>query len=159
MASTFQPGVISFAVAHGSPELSPVDLVRRATDAVLRREGAKVLQYGSSEGYPPLKRYLQTRLRRDGIPAELDEILITNGCQQSLDLLRRALVSAGETVACENPTYPGLFHVFEASGVRVIGIPVGDEGMDLDFLTAVLEQNKIKLILVSPNFQNPTGRT
>jgi len=77
IASAFQPGVISFAVAHGSAELSPVDLVRRATDAVLRREGSKVLQYGSSEGYAPLKRYLQSRLRRDGIPVELDEILIS----------------------------------------------------------------------------------
>ncbi len=159
MASAFQPGVISFAVTHGSLELSPVDLVRRATDAVLRREGAKILQYGSSDGYPPLKRYLQNRLRRDGIPVELDEILITNGCQQSLDLLRRSLVSAGDSVACENPTYTGLWNVFESTGVRLIGIPVGAEGMDFDFLSAVLEQNKLKMVLTSPNFQNPTGHT
>ena len=159
MASAFRPGVISFAVTHGSAELSAVDLVRRATDAVLRREGAKILQYGSSEGYVPLKRYLQNRLRRDGIPVELDEILITNGCQQSLDLVRRSLVSAGDSVACENPTYTGLWNVFESTGVRLIGIPVGLEGMDLDFLSAVLEQNKLKMVLASPNFQNPTGQT
>ena len=159
MASAFRPGVISFAVTHGSAELSAVDLVRRATDAVLRREGAKILQYGSSEGYVPLKRYLQNRLRRDGIPVELDEILITNGCQQSLDLVRRSLVSAGDSVACENPTYTGLGNVFESTGVRLIGVPVGVEGMDLDFLSAVLEQNKLKMVLASPNFQNPTGQT
>ena len=159
MASAFRPGVISFAVTHGSAELSAVDLVRRATDAVLRREGAKILQYGSSEGYLPLKRYLQNRLRRDGIPVELDEILITNGCQQSLDLVRRSLVSAGDSVACENPTYTGLWNVFESTGVRLIGVPVGVEGMDLDFLSAVLEQNKLKMVLASPNFQNPTGQT
>ena len=159
MASAFRPDVISFAVTHGSAELSAVDLVRRATDAVLRREGAKILQYGSSEGYLPLKRYLQNRLRRDGIPVELDEILITNGCQQSLDLVRRSLVSAGDSVACENPTYTGLWNVFESTGVRLIGVPVGLEGMDLDFLSAVLEQNKLKMVLASPNFQNPTGQT
>ena len=159
MASAFQPGVISFAVTHGSAELSPVDFVRRATDAVLRREGAKVLQYGSSDGYLPLKRYLQNRLRRDGIPVELDEILITNGCQQSFDLLRRSLISAGDSVGCENPTYTGLWNVFESTGVRLIGIPVGAEGIDLDFLSAVLEQNKLKMVLTSPNFQNPTGQT
>ena len=159
MASAFRPGVISFAVSHGSAEPSLVDLVRRATDAVLRREGAKILQYGSSEGYLPLKRYLQNRLRRDGIPVELDEILITNGCQQSLDLVRRSLVSAGDSVACENPTYTGLWNVFESTGVRLIGIPVGAEGIDLDFLSAVLEQNKLKMVLTSPNFQNPTGQT
>jgi 2-aminoadipate transaminase len=158
MASAHQPGVISFAVSHASAELSPVDLVRRATDRVLRREGSRILQYGSSDGYPPLKRYLQARLRRDGVPVELDEILITNGCQQSLDLLRRALVAPGDTVVCENPTYPGLWRVFDAPGVRMVGVPVGPDGMDLDFLHAVLEQNKVKLILASPNFHNPTGR-
>ncbi len=158
MASAHRPGVISFAVSHASAELSPVDLVRRATDRVLRREGARVLQYGSSDGYQPLKRYLQMRLRRDGIPVELDEILITNGCQQSLDLLHRALVAPGDTVVCENPTYPGLWRVFDSPGIRMIGVPVGPAGMDLDFLQAVLEQNKVKLVLASPNFQNPTGR-
>jgi DNA-binding transcriptional MocR family regulator len=158
MASAFQPGVISFAASHASPELSPVELVRRATDRVLRREGARLLQYGSSDGHAPLKRYLQSQLRRDGIPAELDEILITNGCQQSLDLLRRSLVAVGDTVVCENPTYPGLWRVFDSPGVRMIGAPVGAAGMDLDFLQAVLEQNKVKLIMTSPNFQNPTGR-
>src|SRR5438876_6893054 len=106
MASAFQPGVISFAASHASLELSPVDLVRRATDRVLRREGARLLQYGPSDGYPPLKRYLQSQLRRDGIPAELDEILITNGCQQSLDLLRRSLVTAGTRWPAKTPPIP-----------------------------------------------------
>lgn len=159
MANCMTPGMISFATAHGSLDLTPVDLVRRATDAVLRREGAMILQYGSSDGYPPLRKYLQGHLRRDGIPAELDEILITNGCQQSLDLLRRSLLNPGDTVVCENPTYTGLWQIFQSPGIRLIGIPVREEGMDLDFLAAVLEQSKVKLILSSPNFQNPTGRT
>ena len=159
MASASEPGMISFAATHGSPELSPVDLVRRALDAALRREGAKLLQYGSSDGYPPLKQYLRARLGRDGIAVQLDEILITSGCQQSLDLLRRTLISPGDTVVCENPTYTGLWHVFDSPAVRLIGARVGAEGMDLDFLETVLSQNKVKLILVSPTFQNPTGRT
>lgn len=159
MANASEPGIISFATAHGSKELAPVDFVRRATDIVLRREGSNLLQYGSSDGYAPLKKYLEARMRRDGIPVELDEILITNGCQQSLDLLRRSLAQPGDTVVCENPTYTGLWNVFEAPGIRLIGIPVGAEGMDLDFLSAVLEQNKVKLLLTTPNFQNPTGRT
>ena len=159
MRSATAPGVISFATAHGPDELMPVDLVRRATDAVLRREGARILQYGSSDGHPPLKKYLQGRLRRDGIAVELDEMLITNGCQQSLDLLRRSLLAAGDAVVCENPTYTGLWHVFQAPGVRLIGVPVRSEGMDLEFLSAVLEQNKVKLILTSPSFQNPTGQS
>ncbi len=159
MASAQEPGVISLAATHASSELCPMDLVRRATEAVLRREGAKLLEYGSSDGYPPLKRYLQARLRRDGIAVEADELVITNGCQQSLDLLRRILVGPGDSVACENPTYPGLSQAFDLPGVRLIGIPVGPEGMDLDYLEAVLEQNKLKLILANPNFHNPTGRS
>jgi DNA-binding transcriptional MocR family regulator len=159
MASALEPGVISFAATHGSPDLGPVDLVRRATEAVFRREGGKLLQYGSSDGYPPLKRYLQGRLRRDGIPAELDEILIASGCQQSLDLIRRALIAPGEALVIENPTYTGLWNVFSMPGIRRIGVPVGSEGMDLDFLEAALDQNKVKLIFASPSFQNPTGRT
>ena len=131
MASSVEEGVISFAAAHGAEELTSPDLVRRAADAVLRREGGRLVQYGSTGGYQPLKAYLQTRLRRDGIPVELDEMLVTHGCQQSLDLLRRALISPGETVVCENPTYTGLWNVFESPGVRLIGVPVTPEGMDL----------------------------
>jgi len=159
MAAALQPGVISFAATHGSADLNPADLVRRATDTVLRREGASLVDYGSSDGYPPLKKYLQGRLGRDGVSVEIDEILITNGCQQSFDLVRRSMVAPGDTVACENPTYTGLWRVFDSPGVRLIGVPVGPHGMDLDFLTAALEQNKVKLILANPNFQNPTGHT
>ena len=119
MASAFQPGMISFATSHASSDLIPLEIVRRATDSVLRRDGAAFLEYGSSDGYAPLKKYLQTRLGRDGIQAELDEILITNGCQQSLDLVRRSLVAAGDTVVCENPTYTGLWRVFDSSGRAV----------------------------------------
>ena len=159
MANSVEEGVISFAAAHGAEELTPPDLVRRAADAVLRREGGRLLQYGSTDGYLPLKVYLQTRLRRDGIPVELDEILVTHGCQQSLDLLRRTLISSGETVVCENPTYTGLWNVFESPGVRLIGVPVTTEGLDLDALEALLEQTRVKLIFCSPTFQNPTGHT
>lgn len=159
MASSAEEGVISFAAAHGAEELTSPDLVRRAADAVLRREGARLVQYGSTGGYQPLVAYLQARLRRDGIPGEPEEILVTHGCQQSLDLLRRALVSAGETVACENPTYTGLWNVFDSSGVRLLGIPVTPEGMDLDALESALGQTRVKLIFCSPNFQNPTGFT
>jgi 2-aminoadipate transaminase len=159
MASSAEEGVISFAAAHGAEDLAPPDLVRMAADAILRREGGRLVQYGSTGGYEPLKQYLQGRLRQDGIAVELDEILVTHGCQQSLDLLRRALVSPGETVVCENPTYTGLWNVFESPGVRLIGIPVTSEGLDLDVLESLLEQTRVKLIFCSPTFQNPTGST
>ena len=159
MASTLDPGVISLAATHSSAEICPIDLVRRATETVMRREGPRLLEYGATDGYPALKQYLQSRLRRDGINIDSNELLITNGCQQSLDLLRRVLVGPYDAVACENPTYPGLWQVFDIPTVRLMGIPVGPEGMDLDCLESTLEQNKLKLILANPNFQNPTGRS
>jgi 2-aminoadipate transaminase len=157
MANATEEGVISFAAAHGAEDLTPPDLVRRAADAVLRREGGSLVQYGSTDGYQPLKIFLQSRLRRDGIPVELSEIIVTHGCQQSLDLLRRTMISPGETVVCESPTYTGLWNVFELPGVRLIGIPVTADGMDLDALETVLDQTRVKLIFCSPSFQNPTG--
>jgi 2-aminoadipate transaminase len=159
MASSAEDGMIAFAAAHGPEELTSPDLVRRAADAVLRREGARLVQYGATDGYQPLKIYLQTRLRRDGIPVELDEILVTHGCQQSLDLLRNALISPGESVVCENPTYTGLWNVFDSPGMRLIGVPMTRDGMDLDALESVLEQGRVKVIFCSPTFQNPTGFT
>jgi 2-aminoadipate transaminase len=159
LSSAFEPGVISFAMTRSSEELSPVDLVRRVTDAVWRREGAKLLQYGSTDGYAPLKQFLQSRLGRDGIFTEECEILITSGCQQSLDLVRRSLLSPGDTVACENPTYTGLWNLLQSTGIRMIAVPVGAEGLDLDYLEAALERNKVKLILCCPTFHNPTGHT
>jgi 2-aminoadipate transaminase len=74
-----------------------------------------------------------------------------------LDLLRRALLTPGDTVVCENPTYTGLWNVFESPGVRLLGVPVAAEGMDLEALEALLEQTHVKLIFCSPSFQNPTG--
>jgi DNA-binding transcriptional MocR family regulator len=159
MASSADEGVISFAVAHGAEEMAFPDVVRRVTDTVLRRDGGCLVQYGSTGGYEPLKLYLQTRLRRDGVSVELDELLVTHGCQQSIDLVRRALVAPGDTVVCENPTYTGLWNVFDGPGVRLIGVPVGGEGVDLDTLESLLEQTRVKLIFCSPTFQNPTGFT
>ncbi len=159
VSSVYEPGVISFAIAHGSDELISVDRVRRAIDAVLRREGPALLRYGSSGGYRPLRHYIEGCMRRAGISVEAEQILITSGCQQSLDLLRRSLVASGDVVVSENPTYPGLWNAFQSSGARLIGVPVGEDGLDLDHLLAVLERTRVKLILVSPTFQNPTGRT
>ncbi len=159
VAAAGGPGVISFAVTHGAEELAPVEPVRRAMDAVLRREGAQLLQYGPSDGYPPFKEFVREQLQRDGINAATDEILITSGCQQSLDLMRRTLTAPGDVVACENPTYPGLWNLFDSSSARLIGIPAGPAGMDLCYLAGVLQQNRVKLIVTTPSFQNPTGAT
>src|SRR3990170_135739 len=140
-------------------ELFPVEDFRRATSEVLRREGKALLQLGSSDGYPPLKEFLRGELRRDGIQAGDRELLITNGCQQALDLVRKVFLRPGDVVAMENPVYPGAIQTFTTLGLKCLGVPVDENGLNLDVLESVLAQQPVRLLLVTPSFQNPTGTT
>lgn len=151
--------VIGFAYALPSPELFPLDDIKRCVDRVLRREGNIVLQMGESIGYAPLREYLVGKLAAAGIHVKTDDILITNGCQQSLDLIRRVLVGRGDTVLIENPTYPGVFSVFDTEDTKCISVPVGDNGLDLGALEEVLSHHRAKLLYTAPTFHNPTGVT
>ena len=151
--------VVSLDYALPAPELFPVDDFRRTVDRVLRREARGFLQLGTSDGYPPLLQYLATHMKRAGVALEPGEILITNGCQQSLDLIRQILVRPGEEVVLENPTYPGAINVFCSHQSKYISVPVGPCGLDLDVLEDVLRQRRPKLIYVVPSFHNPTGVT
>lgn len=150
---------ISFAYGLPSADLFPLDEFRRATDRVLRREGRNLLQLGSSLGYEPLLQYIAAQMRLAGAEVEADEILITNGCQQSLDLISRVLARPGDEVVIENPTYPGALGVFCGRGTKYVGLPVGTSGPDLDLLEDLLAQRRPKLIYVVPSYQNPTGVT
>jgi 2-aminoadipate transaminase len=151
---------ISFAYGLPQAELFPVDEFRRSVDRALRRDGMNLLQLGNSNGYEPLRESLSTQLSASSIKAKPDEILITNGCQQSLDLIRRVFVGPGDEVALENPTYPGALSVFCGSNAsKFISIPVADRGMDLDALEDILSRRRPKLIYTVPTYQNPTGAT
>lgn len=151
--------VISLALALPSADLFPMDDFRRAVDRVLRKQGRVLLQLGATSGYAPLQEYIASQLSHSGANVAPDEVLITNGCQQSLDLIRQILVQPGEEVVIENPTYPGALSVFCAAGSKYISVPVGKHGMDLDVLEDVLSQRRAKLIYVVPSFHNPTGVT
>ena len=153
------PRLISFTTARPAAELLPVEDFRRATSDVLRREGRALLQLGASDGYPPLKEFLRQELRRDGIQAGDRELLITNGCQQALDLLRKVFLRPGDLVALENPVYPGAIETFNRGGVRCLGVPVSEKGLDLDALDSLLAQQRVRLLLLTPSFHNPTGTT
>ena len=97
--------------------------------------------------------------RQRGIAGPDDDLLITSGCQQAFDLLQRVLASHGETVLLEDPVYPGLRNVFLRGGARVAGVPVGEHGIDLEALARTIEKEHPRLIVLTPNFQNPTGTT
>jgi 2-aminoadipate transaminase len=155
--------VINFTSSRPSEKLFPIEEFRECCREVLESRNLKTLmQLGSPGGYEPLRRYLLDRAIQSGIARDSDDILITNGCQQALDLLRRALVRTGEKVALEEPVYPGLKNLFLEAGAELIGIPAGasreDDGIDLYAVQRAFEAGA-RVLVVTPSFQNPTGAT
>ncbi len=151
---------ISFATARPSEQLFPVEAFRQTCREVLdSAEASSILQLGSPNGYPPLRHHLMDRSRTRGLLGEDDDLIVTNGCQQALDLLQRLLVRPGEAVLVEDPIYPGLRSVFSRAGIRLLGVPVGSQGVDLDVLARLVRAERPRLLVVTPNFQNPTGVT
>jgi 2-aminoadipate transaminase len=155
---------ISFVMARPAEEFFPVEELQACSQAVLRREGQDILNLGASDGYAPLKEALLDLLKRDGIPAKDETLLVTDGCQQALDLIAKAFIRSGDTVVLENPTYPGASAVFNGVHARCLGVPVRTHaepgsplGMDLEVLESTLANNRVKLLVLTPDFQNPTG--
>src|SRR6202789_387422 len=152
------PSTISFSASRPSEMMFPLDEFRVSCREVIDSdEAAQILQLGPASGYGPLRRHLLNDARKRGVAGEDDDILITSGCQQAFDLIQRVLAAQGETVLIEDPVYPGLRNAFLRGGARVIGMPVGREGVDVDALGALLEKEKPRLMVLTPNFQNPTG--
>ena len=133
-----QTGEISFAMSRPARDLFPLEDFRASCAAVLARQDlADILQLGCPGGYEPLRHLLLDQARRDQSATAADDLLITNGCQQALDVIGRVLVRPGDVVAVEDPVYPGLHHLLTGMGARLAGIPVGADGLDL----AVLERS------------------
>jgi len=150
---------INFASVPADPGGTLLGALRRAAERELSRPGAAILQLGPAEGHPPLRKYLHSQMRAAGIAGPDDEVLITSGCQQGLDLLAKILVAPGQAVLLEDPVYPGARQVFLAAGAQVRGVPMGPEGISLPELELELARLRPSLLLVTPNFQNPTGAT
>jgi 2-aminoadipate transaminase len=159
-AGPFANEIASFVMSRPSRELFPLDDFRASCQAVLSRPDlGSILQLGSPSGYEPLRRHLMDEARRQSLARPGDDLLITNGCQQALDLIGRVLLRPGDTVAVEDPVYPGLKNLLTGLGVQLIGIPVGADGMDTAHLERVLERERPRFLVVTSNFQNPTGAT
>ena len=150
---------INLSSLYPDPALFPLDAFRESMNAVLRREGARLLGYGPSAGYVPLRRFLSGALAERGITASVDEILITSGSQQGIDIVARALLDPGDRVVLEDPTYTGAVQLFQSQGARVTGVPVDAEGMVPERLDEVLARGGARMIYLIPNFQNPTTGT
>lgn len=159
-AFALSPDAISFATSRPSEELFPMDEFRATIDEVVGSDAVgELLQLGSPSGYAPLRKHLLDEARRAGIARRTDDVMITSGCQQALDLLQRALIAPGDTVAVEDPVYPGVRHVLARAGAHLLGVPVGHDGIDIGRLEQVVRDTRPKALIVTPNFQNPTGAT
>jgi 2-aminoadipate transaminase len=149
----------SFSRSRPSELLFPLEEFRRTcAEVIASDDAASILQLGSPAGYSPLRRYLLDQARDQGTARESDDILISSGCQQAFDLLQRT-IGQGATVLIEDPVYLGVRSVFERAGARLIGVPVGPDGIDLESLERVIARERPRLLCVTPNFQNPTGAT
>ncbi|NLN70761.1 MAG: PLP-dependent aminotransferase family protein [Chloroflexi bacterium] len=155
---TSLPDVISFAGGLPAPEVFPIERFKEAAEVVLTEMGDLALQYGTTEGYQPLREMIASNAGKYGIQISADNVLITTGSQQALDLLGKIFINRGDRILVESPTYLGALQAWNAYGVKYITIPFDDDGMRTDLLEARLRRG-IKFIYVLPNFQNPTGVT
>ena len=155
---TEKPDIISFGGGLPAPDVFPVDDFAAACDRVLHEFGAQALQYGTTEGYLPLREMIARHTARYGIKITPDNILITSGSQQALDLLGKVFINPGDRILVEEPTYLGALQAWNAYGAEYVTVPMDEDGMITDALEEALRTGP-KFIYVLPNFQNPTGVT
>lgn len=154
-----QPGMVSLAGGIPAEESFPIEELYQINEAVLDRYGAAALQYDRTEGFAPFLEALAGYLAGKGIVATADELLVFNGSQSVLDTLGKVLLSPGDCVALESPSYLGALSAFGAYQPSYISVASDDDGIVPEALDAALEQGTIKFIYLVTTFQNPTGRT
>jgi len=161
---TQRPDMISFAGGLPSPDSFPIEDIKRVTAEVLEQEGKAALQYGTTEGDIKLRTLLAERHRKDGLNLSPENIIITTGSQQALDLCGKIFINRGDVVICGLPSYLGGLNAFSNYGAVLKGIQLDDHGMRPDLLEKTISSLKkqgitIKFIYIIPDFQNPTGVT
>ncbi|HSP20108.1 MAG TPA: PLP-dependent aminotransferase family protein, partial [Myxococcaceae bacterium] len=154
-----RPDVLSFAGGLPAPELFPARELSEAYASVLRDSPGAALQYGITEGFLPLRAWLASRLRAQGIPATAESVMVVSGSQQGIDLVARVLLDPGDTVLVENPTYLAALQAFSAYEANVIALPGDDDGLQTDLLDEAVREHRPALIYLVPEFQNPRGTT
>jgi len=153
-----KPGIISFAGGLPAPELFPVERFEEACEKVLGEHSALALQYGPTEGCESLRAMIARHMARYGIHAKVDNVLITSGSQQALDLIGKLFINSGDRVLVEAPTYLGALQAFSVYGAQYLSVPVDADGLRTELLEDTLRLGP-KFMYVLPNFQNPAGVT
>src|SRR5208282_5121794 len=153
---TQKPGMISFGGGLPAPDVFPVQRFEEACHKVLTEQAASALQYGETEGYAPLRELIANNMARYGIKAKVENVLITSGSQQALDLIGKLFINAGDRVLVEAPTYLGALQAFTVYGAEYVSVPIDEHGLRTDLMEKPLRSGPT-LLYVLPNFQNPSG--
>lgn len=154
------PGMIYLAGGLPAPESFPVEVFREACNTVLDEVGAQSLQYGTTEGYKPLRHCLAERMRNlKGVACGSDNILLTSGSQQALEMIGKLFIDYGDIVILESPSYLGAIQAFDLYAPRYVTVPMDEQGIIIEELERILQIITPKFIYTVPTFQNPSGRT
>lgn len=159
LKDALQPDAISFAGGLPNPDLFPTEALQNASQQAFATYGNQLLQYSESEGFFPLRQWIADRYKKFGLKIDPNQVLITSGSQQGLDLLGKVFLNDNDAVIIEEPGYLGAIQAFSLFRPQFLPVPISDEGMDVECLEKTLTHNQAKLIYTVPNFQNPTGIT
>lgn len=154
-----KPGIISFAGGFPDPALFDAEGIAQSSAAVLANSPGPVLQYGATEGYQPLREAISTFMAGKGSTVTPEGLIVTTGSQQALDLIGKTMISPGDKVIVEAPTFLATIQCFRLYGAHIIGAPIDADGVDVDKLEALIEEHQPKLVYLIPTFGNPSGVT
>ena len=154
-----KPGIISFAGGFPDPALFDAEGIKQSTQAVLTDNPGPVLQYGATEGYQPLRVGISAFMAAKGATVAPEGLIVTTGSQQALDLIGKTMISPGDKVIVEAPTFLATIQCFRLYGAHIIGAPIDADGVNVDQLEKLIEEHKPKLVYLIPTFGNPSGAT
>lgn len=155
------PSVVSLSAGNPAPEAFPVEAVQEISARLLKEQPIAALQYSVTEGYPKLRSHLTSYMKEKyDIGSEGDDLLITSGAQQAMEMVTKVLCNEGDIIICEAPSFVGSLNSFRSLGAKLVGVPMETDGMNIAALEEALKANPgAKFIYTIPNFQNPTGFT
>ncbi len=156
---TSMPGYIPFAAGNPAPEALPTDTVAKITADIMQNRPVDALQYSVTEGYTPLRNHLKEYMKsKHNVGRDFDELIMTSGAQQVMNLTTMVLCNTGDTVICENPSFIGSLNAFRSFGINLVGVDVDNDGINIEKLEKALQDNpSAKFIYTIPTFQNPSG--
>ena len=156
-----QPGIIPFSAGNPAGEAFPSKEITAISNDILEKDPVAALQYSVTEGYAPLRQYMADYMKKKySVGTADDDIIITSGAQQVMNLVTKVFVNRGDTIICEDPSFIGSLNAFRSFGANLVGVPVEADGIDLNALEeAIKTSQNVRFLYTIPNFQNPSGIT